>query len=276
MSLLPSNPVCAFRCTDCLQNGVQCHECRRCESRRALQHGKCAICGNAFFRGDARPDTCGSKNCVLELRRRNIPEMLSRAGVPRRYQSCRFENFDTPPALRKKIESLRKLAERKLARGIFIFGQVGSGKTHVAVSLLAEQLVRGSDGPFVRSMDFASRCRNAFRPENDTTPDLIIGELLSEDILVFDDLGADKDSDFLRQSLLNLFDRAYCDEKPVIVTSNLRIEQVNEIEPRLASRVAEMCLPVEITGHDFRIRKANEALREAKAKSNESAVVERR
>jgi DNA replication protein DnaC len=237
---------------------------------------KCIACGIEFYPDDPRPETCGSKSCRLEWWRRNMPEKLARAGVPRRYQSCRFENFDTPPALRKKIESLRTLAERKLTRGIFIFGQVGSGKTHVAVSLLAEQLMHGADGSFVRSMDFASRCRNAFRPENETTPDLIIGELLSSDVLVFDDLGADKDSDFLRQSLLNLFDRAYCDEKPVIVTSNLRIEQINEIEPRLASRIAEMCLPVEITGHDFRIRKANEALREAKSKSNESTVVRER
>jgi DNA replication protein DnaC len=136
---------------------------------------------------------------------------------------------------------------------------VGAGKTHLAVALLAEQLVLGSTGQFIRSMDFSSRCRGAFRPENDTTVDLIVEDLLDSDVLIFDDLGADKSSDFLRESLLNLLDRLYSDERPVIVTSNLTIEKLNDIEPRLASRVAEMCVPIELIGQDFRIRKGSEA-----------------
>jgi DNA replication protein DnaC len=256
----PSKPGCAFRCSDCWR-GVQCQECRACDFFRAQRRGKCFICEAIFDRGNARPETCGAKACKIELLRRSIPTKLTRLGVPKRYQSCRFENFDAPPSLRKKVESLQRLAESKLARGVFLFGPVGAGKTHIAVSLLAEQLMRGSGGCFVRSMDFSSQCRNAFRPENDTTVGRIVCELLEHDILVFDDLGADKSSEFLRESLLNLFDQAYCDEKPVIVTSNRRIEQVNEIEPRLASRIAEMCLPVEMAGPDFRIRKANDVLR---------------
>lgn len=267
-------------CIECLRSAVPRQDCRTCEYLRALQYGKCKICGKGFFRGDRRPEICGAAECRLEQLRRGIPNRLVMSGVPPRYQGCRFENFDTPPELREKLEIVRKMARRKLARGIFLFGPIGCGKTHIAISVLVEQLMRVANGQFVRSMDFASRCRSAFRPGNDTTVDFIVGELLSSNVLIFDDLGADKSSDFLRESLLNLFDSAYCEQKPLIVTSNLRIEQINEIEPRLASRISEMCLPVEMTGQDFRIRKANEALKVSRssefAESTEPATVEGR
>jgi DNA replication protein DnaC len=185
-----------------------------------------------------------------------MPERLRSCGVPLRYQNCTFSNFNAYSAeLRTKVDLLSGIAKSELKRGVFLFGSVGTGKTHLAASILGEQLLLRRQGWFVRGIAFASRCRESFRAEESVAG--IVSELLDRDLLVFDDLGAEKTSDFVRESLLHLFDEAYCNGRPVVITSNLTIAQISTSEPRLASRITEMCALFKMTGEDYRFRVAN-------------------
>lgn len=74
------------------------------------------------------------------------------------------------------------------------------------------------------------------------------------DLLVLDDLGAEKVTDWSRQLLYLLIDRRYRNQKQTIVTTNLTPDQLAEtIDARIVSRLAEMGVVIELTGSDKRV-----------------------
>jgi DNA replication protein DnaC len=112
-------------------------------------------------------------------------------------------------------------------------------------------LRRGIDGLYIDDRTFVSRCQGSF--SRGEQPNDLINRLLKPRFLVLDDLGTSKVSDFVRQCWLDLIGAAYADEKVLIVTSNLSLDQLNDLEPRLASRVAQMCSLYQFDEPDYRI-----------------------
>lgn len=225
----------------------------------------CKSCGVRFDPGPTRNEHSSSlttfkhregvcsKACLFAVRRARLPEELAKNGVPERYRRCSFDNFDVyARKLTSKVDMLRGIAGSRPDRGVFLFGPVGGGKTHLAVSLAAEWLIRGYEGCFLRAIEFILRCQRAFR--NDETPDQIVGDLLDGRFLVLDDLGSGKETEFARQCILHLIDEAYCREKVLVVTSNLGLNELNDLDPRIPSRLAEMCDIFHLDADDYRVR----------------------
>jgi DNA replication protein DnaC len=87
----------------------------------------------------------------------------------------------------------------------------------------------------------------------------IVAEILDRKrFVVVDDVACEKTTEFVRQSLLHLVDEVYTRQKTLIVTSNLSLDQLGEFEPRVASRLAEMCDLYEFTEPDYRVRLAQQ------------------
>lgn len=74
------------------------------------------------------------------------------------------------------------------------------------------------------------------------------------DIVCLDDFGAQKLSEANRQDLYYLINKRYLDCQSVILTTNFSIEQINEFEPRIASRLSEMGQILNFNGEDFRVK----------------------
>ena len=184
-----------------------------------------------------------------------MPEELAERGVPERYRHCSFANFDAySKKLVSKLDALKALATGKMGRGVFLFGPAGVGKSHLAVAVMGELVVRGWQGQFIRAIEFAARCQQAFQREE--TVQGIVGELLDGRFLVLDDVGSERATDFVVRSLFFLVDDAYCRQKVLILTSNLSLEQLHELEPRIASRLVEACELFGFEGiEDYRLRK---------------------
>ena len=72
------------------------------------------------------------------------------------------------------------------------------------------------------------------------------------DCICFDDLGAEKLTDAKRENLYYIIDSRYREMLPTIITSNFTINEINEVEPRIASRLAEMGIILQFNGKDFR------------------------
>ena len=152
-------------------------------------------------------------------------------------------------------------------RGSILFsGKTGCGKTHLAVAILREiikrRFVYDCDFYFITAPELLLEIRATFKPHAkkyddfghcaaDTEQD-VLDKYSKCELLILDDLGAEKVSDFTIQSLYLVIDRRNREMMPTIVTTNLSLEEIEtQIDARMASRLADMKV-VKLTMPDYR------------------------
>lgn len=128
---------------------------------------------------------------------------------------------------------------------VTILGPAGSGKTWMAVRLLAE-MHKADAGPMAlwRHRPLFADCSlsiEKMRQEIATPEDgITFGKLTKAPTLLLDDFGAERDSEFQREKVSLILRSRYNDQLPTIVTSNVpSLQAINATEPRIASRLAE-------------------------------------
>lgn len=174
-----------------------------------------------------------------------------------------------PPRFAAEIEIPKAVtawaALGRKAQGLYLAGPVGTGKTHAAwmsVRLWCEHAgmppasrrpasdgipARGPAVIFTRMTDLL----DDLRPGDDSRQR--IRDCQGAELLVIDDLGAEKPSEWTQERFYSVIDERYTRQLPLIVTSNLPPSKLAEqAGERTASRLAEMCEVVVMTGHDRR------------------------
>lgn len=184
----------------------------------------------------------------------NMAGHLFASGVPKKHSSSTLSTFEPQGDTLKKIHSfIRSWTEGDLEHGLLLYGNVGTGKTHLAVGAMRELFKRGWSGEFCNVRDFIMQCQSSFRPDTRRSVSEIVGDYLDgATFIVLDDIGSEKHTDFVRQSLLHLVDSAYSGSIRVIATSNSSPESLGKIDDRIASRLVEMCLPLRFDNPDYR------------------------
>jgi DNA replication protein DnaC len=175
-----------------------------------------------------------------------------------------------PPRFRAAIKLPPKITDwakrGREAQGLYLAGPVGTGKTHAAWSALGEWCVAAGVEPFTPRTQGVEGWSGAgptviFTRMTDLLDDLRPGDsarLRVRDcqtarLLVLDDVGAEKASEWTQERIYSVIDHRYANCLPLIVTSNLPPGKLAEqTGDRSASRLAEMCEVVAMTGTDRR------------------------
>ncbi len=177
----------------------------------------------------------------------NVARALSRARLPERYRRKTLEGFKAARGdkargrLRDAARSYAIAFERE-EKGLILRGVTGCGKTHLAVGILHDVLKRGFTGQYCNVTDLLTRLRESYSDESAEREGLILEEAGSVDLLVFDDLGAEMPTDWVRDRIYLILNRRYESARPVIVTTNCDDAELREkIGARIVSRLYEMC-----------------------------------
>ena len=221
----------------------------------------CPLC-----RGFGRLERADGSTVPCECRAEEISR-ARRAGarIPERYRNCRLQNFKD-----LRNESLKKakvVAKRWVEEwpavdaGLLITGPVGVGKTHLAVAILNELVdTKGASALFCDFSDLLDRIQASFGKGNDESQDDIVAPYRDADLLVLDELGARRPSDWVREILYGLLNTRYNRRRLTILTTNFADEPDarggETLEMRVGapvrSRLWEMSQLVSIQADDFR------------------------
>lgn len=165
-----------------------------------------------------------------------------------------FANDDgANPIITKAMENYCKNFKtyRESGQGLLLYGAVGTGKTFYA-ACIANRLI--DDGYGVYMTNFAS-LTNRIQATFDERQE-IIESMNHYSLLIIDDLGAERNSDFMRETVFNIIDSRYRSGLPFIITTNLTADEIKKPQEisyqRIYDRVIERCFPVEVKGSSRR------------------------
>jgi DNA replication protein DnaC len=145
-------------------------------------------------------------------------------------------------------------------QGLILMGTVGVGKTHLAVSILKGLTERGFTCLFYEFGTLLKEIQDSYNVNTKASELGVLAPVLNAEILVLDELGASKPTDWVRDTMAHIINSRYNDRKLTIFTTNYLDERKKEKEEtledrigvRLRSRLFEMCRTVEMSGQDFR------------------------
>jgi DNA replication protein DnaC len=204
---------------------------------------------------------------------------LAAARIPHRYHDCTLDAYEiyheADRSLSEALLTARRFVEEYPAgtagKGLLFTGSIGVGKTHLAVGVL-QRLVRerGVKGLFSDYRELLKNIQNSYNPQVNTTELELLKPVFAAEVLVLDDLGAQKPNDWVWDTVALILNTRYNNRQTTIITTNYTdlpaaagaqndAERAareptlgDRIGDRMLSRLAEMCIRVKMTGKDCR------------------------
>lgn len=202
-------------------------------------------------------------------------DLVFRCGVGKRFTSAELTQFS---------KEYQKIGQEE--DSLFITGPRGTGKTHFLCAcmkrFLRDKINAGEINPdalmttrkqpvrFVSVPELLLEFKNSYRDDAEQSETAILEKYTNMELLVLDDLGAERVSEWSVQMLYMLIDRRNRDMKPTMISSNLKLAEVaDQLDDRIASRIAEMCYEARLRGQDIRlVRRAEKRAAEKQKKQN--------
>jgi DNA replication protein DnaC len=240
----------------------------------------CPLCEDSGLRIVEENGRQVARACECRMERR-AARMRERARIPKRYEHCSLDNFESGFRGANKMLGAAHLRARKFVEGypvetagtgLLLTGSIGVGKTHLAAGILQALVVeRGAYGLFYDYRDLLKQVQNSYNQSVAATEMEVLRPVFEAEVLVLDELGAAKPSEWVWDTVAHILNTRYNDRRTTIITTNyansgplgaepsgsaraaMREETLGDrIGERMRSRLQEMCVVVEMQGEDFR------------------------
>lgn len=202
-----------------------------------------------------------------EEQMRRINRMKEASMMDKKYREVTFDKYEVREENKKVFEMAKKYADRfqdmyKNNQGLLLYGPVGTGKSFTA-ACIGNYLLNNAKPVIMTS--FVKILQDIW--ENDREAEYIT-ILNSASLLIIDDLGTERETDYALEKVYNIIDSRVRANKPMIITSNLELNDMMECEDirkkRIYDRILECCYPMYVGGKSFRMMKAAQRFDEMK------------
>jgi DNA replication protein DnaC len=209
----------------------------------------CPKCeGSGFLldeRDEAVPCSCHETR-VRRARSRGVSSV-----IPRKYRGVSFERSPVPELEQVNPGVVRELrrfvrdieAHLRSGRGMWLTGDVGTGKTTLAMLISKAALDEGHSVAIYSVPHLLAEIRDTYNADSGERSYMdFFRRLAAVELLHLEDLGAEKQTDWVLEQLYSLINQRYEDERSIVATTNLSYGDLEkQIGARTASRLAEIC-----------------------------------
>ena len=154
---------------------------------------------------------------------------------------------------------------KKDGKGLLLYGTVGTGKTYFT-ACIANALIEEGYSVFMTNF---TRILNILMDKNTDKQKYIEG-MNRYTLLIIDDLGAERSTEFAQEQVFNIIDARYRSGKPMIITTNLTAEELRKPQEvgyaRIYDRILERCFPIAVMGESRRNKEGKDSFADIKEK----------
>lgn len=178
-----------------------------------------------------------------------------------KFKGATFDNFSVTKSNERNLKLCKRYATAFDAmleknQGLILWGNVGTGKSFAAACIANYLLDRGVPVIMTSLVKLLELIQGGEEKETD-----ILARLNSAKLVIFDDLGAERNTDYALEKIYNIVDSRYRRQKPMIFTTNLTVAEMQEETDirysRIYDRVFEVCYPMQFIGQSWRMKAAS-------------------
>lgn len=228
---------------------------------RSLNPDACSLCFGSGFEvvtgKGARRCSCRTTTASTSITdRTRLPELFAR---------CSLANYRPTPGNTSQLRALTHAHDLvgeypSWSHGLLFMGSVGTGKTHLAAGVSRALAEKGAACLFSNTGKLLKELQAAYDPSAVATERAVLTPILTTEVLVLDELGATKPTEWVRDTLLHVINTRYEERRMTLFTTNYSDEAgaageetlEDRIGVRLRSRLYQMCREVRIEGDDYR------------------------